>query len=207
MKGPVPSQEQIQNNPREQWSSCLSRTLAGEQRGRWLAQSSYSPRAVPSRGGEKQPAFRAMRGYSSSVISSVLKRSRLGQVFKQKPKIWVEAGVVFKQIQELISNHRGPALEERYLEEVLQRNGFPVLDQTLIDSVSFIHSQECNPVEAENRNTFILPRWVFSDCGKIGGDSIGQGVGCKRRSQCCQSPAQNLGSWGGTPVRRWNRHG
>lgn len=206
MKGPVPSQKPIKNNGRDQWSIGLSRTLAWEEIGGWNSQSSDSPRAVSFLLRRNQPALRAMRGDSSSVIPFVVKLSILGRAVKQKPKNWVDAGVTIKSIWELIKSHKGPTLEEQHLEVVSDRNGSPVVDQTLDDYVSLRYSEDCNRVESEIREALILPRGFSWDGGRIIGDGIGEWVCRKRRSAEGRSPAQNVGSWGRTPVQRWNRH-
>ncbi len=207
MKGPVPSQEQIKNNGRDQLSIGLSRTLAWKELRRWTDHSSYSPRAVLCLVRGNQPAWRGMRGYSSSVIPFVVKLSIIGRAVKQKPKNWVDAGVAIKSIRELIESHRGPTLEEQHLEVVSNRNGSPVVDQTLLYYVSLIHSEDCTRVDPEIRDALILPRGFSWDWGRIPGDDIGEWVCLKRRSAEWRSPAQNVGSWGSTPVHRWNRHG
>lgn len=207
MKGPVPSQEQIKNNRREQLLSGLSRTLAWKKSGGWSDQRSYSRWAVRFLVRGNQPALRAMGGYLSSVIPFVVKLSIIGRAVKQKLKNWVDAGVTIKSIRELIESHRGPTLEEQYLEVVSDRNSFPVMDQTLSDHVRLIHSEDCTRVDSEIRDALILPRGFSWDWGRIPGDGIREWVCRKRRSAEGRSPAQNVGSWGRTPVQRWNRHG
>ncbi|MCT7974595.1 hypothetical protein [Laspinema olomoucense] len=167
-----------------------------------MDQSSYSFQAVQLLVRGNQPALRAMGGGSSSVIQSVVKLSIRGRAVKQKPKIWVDSGVGSKSIRELIASHRGPTLEEKYLEVLLNRKGSPVGDPTLLGYVSWRYFEDFTSVEAEITDAFILGRWFSSDWGRISGDGIGQGVCRKRRS-----PVQNFCSSGRTPVQRWNRHG
>jgi len=207
MKGPVPSQEQIKNNGRDQLSIGLSRTLTWKEIAGWTNQSSDSPRAVRFLLRGNQPALRAMRGYSSSLIPFVVKLSIIGRAVKQKPKNWVDAGVAIKSIRELIESHRGPTLEEQHLEVVSDINGSPVVDQTLPDYVSLIHSEDCTRVDPQIRDALILPRAFSWDWDRIPRDGIGEWVCRKRRSAEWRSPAQNVGSWGRTAVHRWNRHG
>ncbi len=207
MKGPVPSQAQIKNNPRDQWSIGLSRTLAWKENGGGVAQRSYSPRAVRFLVPGNQAALKAMGGDSSSMIPFVVKLSIIGRAVKQKPKHWVDTRVAIKSIWELIESYRGPTLEEHHLEVVSDRNSFPVMDQTLCDYVSLIHSEDCNRVESEIRDALILPRAFSWNWGRILGDRIWEWVCRKRRSAEWRSPVQNVGSWGRTPVHRWNRHG
>jgi hypothetical protein len=137
----------------------------------------------------------------------VVKLSIMGRAVKPTPKIWVDAGVAIKSIRELIESHRGPTLEEQHLEAVSDRNGSPVVDQTLSYDASLMPSEDWNRVDPEIRDALILPRGFSWDWGRIPGDSIGQWVCRKRRSAKWRSPRQNVGSWGRTPVQRWNRHG
>lgn len=207
MKGPVPSHKPIKNNGRDQGSIGLSRTLAWEESGGWTSQSSDSPWAVRFLVRGNQPALRAMGGDSSSVIPFVVKQSIISRAVKPKPKNWVDTGMTIKSIRELIESHRGPTLEEQSLEGVSDRNGSPVVDQTLRKYVSLIHSEDCNRVESESTDPLILPRGFSWDWGRIPGDGIGEWVCRQRRSAKWRSPSQNVGSWGKTPVHRWNRHG
>ncbi len=207
MKGPVPSHKPIKNNRRDQWSIGLSRTLAWKERGGWISQSSDSPGAVRFLMAGNQAALKAMGGDSSSMIPFVVKLSIIGRAVKQKPKHWVDTGVAIKSIWELIESYRGPTLEEHHLEVVSDRNGSPVVDQTLRNYVSLIHSEDCNRVDPEIGDPLILPRGFSWDWGRIPGDGIGEWVCRQRRSAKWRSPVQNVGSWGRTPVHRWNRHG
>ncbi|MGL5196314.1 MAG: hypothetical protein ACRC8Y_22220 [Chroococcales cyanobacterium] len=184
-----------------------SRTLAGKDIGKWANQSSHTPLAVHFWVRGNQPALRAMLGYSSSVIPSGVQLSIIGRAVKPKPKIWGELGVALKSIRELISSHRGPTRDEKHLEVVSDRNGSPVLDQTLLSDVSFIHSEDGPRGDREITDPFMLWRSVSWDWGRIPGDDIVQGVCRKRRSAEWRSPVQHFGSWGRTPVQRWNRHG
>lgn len=207
MKGPVPSQEPIKNNGREQLSIALSRLLAWEDSGGWTAQSSHTPLAVRFLVRGNQPALRAMLGDSSRVIGPVFKRSRTDQAVKPKPKFGGDAGVLLNSIAELISSHRGPTRDKKHLEVVSERNSDPVLDQTLLSDISFIHSEDRPRKVREIRDPLMLWRSVSWDWGRIPGDGIIQGVCRQGRSAEWRSPAQNFGSWGRTPVQRWNRHG
>lgn len=207
MKGPVPTQEPIKNNGREKLSIGPSRTLAEKDIGKWANQSRHTPLAVHFWVRGNQLPLRAMRGDSSWVISSGVQLSIIGRAVKPKPKKWSELGVALKSIRELISSHRGPTVDEKQLEVVSDRNGSAVLDQTLFSDVSFIHSEDGPLGDREITDPLMGWRSVSRDWGRIAGDGIVQGVCRKRRSAQGRSPAPNFGSWGRTPVQRWNRHG
>ncbi len=208
MKGPVPSQKQINHNRRDQVLIRLSRALGWEDLHRGMTQTNYSPRAVLGWVPGNQSAIRAMLRCLCSEMGSVLQRARIGQSGQQEPKMWIEGEgkVALQSIRELIKRHRSQRLQDKHLQGVWERNGFQG-EQTLCAEVSFLYSKNYPLVEPGMTDAFRVWRVFSLDWGRILEEGNGQGVWRKRLSAQVRSPVQSLGSSGRTPVHQWNCHG